>query len=236
MRMMKRIAAATINRNVETKHSVYTSTDGTEITHNNFISLDNSLLATSQGVTDPLNTNINNRIGDEIMLKGIKLKGMVELNERYSDVTIRIMVVKAAKGDVPARNTLFNGVSGNKMLDTINSERYTVLAQKYIKLKAPGMGTQGPAIIDPLYGPSGYTRAQDADQVLSRATKIWKMWIPGSRFKKNRKIVYENGSSQVKFFDYYVLMYAYSNYGANQDVWNVARSNDYIKEMYYKDA
>lgn len=183
-----------------------------------------------------MNTNTSNRLGDEIMLKGVSLKGMVELNERFSDVTIRILVVKCAKGDTPTRATLFNGVSGNKMLDTLNTERYTVIAQKFVRLKAPNTGTQGPAINDAIFGPSGTNRASDGDTVISRSTKIWKMWIPGTKFKKNRKIVYENGLTQTKFFDYHVLMYAYSNYSTNQDVWNVARSNDYIKTMYYKDA
>lgn len=183
-----------------------------------------------------MNTNTSNRLGDEIMLKGVSLKGMVELNERFSDVTIRILVVKCAKGDTPTRATLFTGTSGNKMLDTLQTERYTVIAQKYLKLKAPNTGTQGPAVSDAIFGPPGNVRASDADTVLSRATKIWKMWIPGTKFKKNRKIVYENGLTQTKFFDYHVLMYAYSNYSTNQDVWYVARSNDYIKTMYYKDA
>lgn len=183
-----------------------------------------------------MNTNTSNRLGDEIMLKGVSLKGMVELNERFSDVTIRILVVKCAKGDTPTRATLFTGTSGNKMLDTLNTERYTVIAQKFVRLKAPNTGTQGPAIVDNIFGPSGTNRADGADTVLSRSTKIWKMWIPGTKFKKNRKIVYENGLTQTKFFDYHVLMYAYSNYSTNQDVWNVARSNDYIKTMYYKDA
>ena len=65
---------------------------------------------------------------------------MVELNERYSDVTFRLVFVKCAKGDVPTRDSLFTGSSGNKMLDYINKERYTVLAQKFFKIKAPNMG------------------------------------------------------------------------------------------------
>jgi hypothetical protein len=234
---MRRIAAATVNKNVETKQSISTDTDAVEIFHNNFITLDNAVLQTTQGISDPMNANTSNRIGDEIILRGVKLKGMVELNERYSDVTIRILVVKAAKGDVPTRTTLFTGMSGNKMLDTINKERYTVLAQKYIKLRAPNVGTVGPIDLGPgAVLPSGFYNADSPYQRLSRATKIWKMWLPGSKFKKNRRIVYENGTAQTKFFDYHVLMYAYSNVSTMQDVWYVARSNDYIKQMYYKDA
>lgn len=37
----------------------------------------------------------------------------------------RILVVKCAKGDTPTSSTIWTGTSGNKMIDTINSERYT---------------------------------------------------------------------------------------------------------------
>lgn len=240
-KLAKRIVKRELNRNIETKQSVSTSTDGVEVFHNNFITLDNALLATTQGVQDPMAGNTNNRIGDKITLRGIKLKGMVELNERYSDVTIRILVVRAAKGDVPTRATLFNGVSGNKMLDTINTERYSIIASRYMKLKAPnstastsdGTSTQVSLLAQPAgiyYGPG------ISGTIISRSTKIWKIWIPGKKFKKNGVITYEDGSSQVKFFDYHVLMYAYSNISTAQDVWYVARNNDYIKQMYFKDA
>lgn len=216
---------------------MYSSSDGTEISHNNFITMDSNLLKTQQGVQDPMNMDTNNRIGDEINLRGAKLKFMLELNERYSDVTFRVLVVKCAKGDTPTRATLFAGMSGNKMLDNINKERYTVLAQKYIQIKAPNSGTTGPMSTQIPFGDAGFYRQEAADQRLSRATRIVKMWIPGKKFSKTGVIKYEDGnSSQVKFFDYHVLVYAYSNYSTNQDVWNVGRVNDYIKTLYFKDA
>lgn len=106
----------------ETKQSVSTSRDGSEIQHNNFIFLDDELLATTQGVKDPMNVAVGgqqNRVGDEINCRGISIKMMLELNERYSDVTFRIMVVKFVKGDTPTRATLFTGLTGNKMLDSL---------------------------------------------------------------------------------------------------------------------
>jgi hypothetical protein len=39
-----------------------------------------------------------------------------------------------------------------------------------------------------------------------------KFYTPGERFYKGKKTVYENGSSQPKFFDYQVILYAYSNF------------------------
>lgn len=217
---------------METKQSNFTATDGIEIQHNNFVSLDNTVLKTTPGPFDPTLNDADNRIGDEVMLRGVKLKFMLELNERYSDVTFRILVVKCAKGDAPVRATLFNGISGNKMLDTLNVERYTILANKYVKIKAPNPGTDGAAV----GGGAGYYVQNNDSTKFSRATKIVKMWIPGKKFSKSGIIKYEQGSSQPKFFDYHVVVYAYSNYSTLQDVWNVGRVNDYIKTMYYKDA
>lgn len=221
-----------LNRSIETKQSVFTSSDGTEILHNNFITVVNgNLLQTSQGAQDPNTSNSNNRIGDKIHLKGVALKMMVELNERYSDVTFRLMVVRTARNITPDRTSLFTGLSGNKMLDTLNTERYTIIAQKYFKIKSPNTtATSGTEI-----GTGAGVTNWGLGQGLSRATKIVKLWIPGTKFAKGGNITYENNSTSVKFFDYHVLLYAYSNYSTLQDVWNVGRLNDYVQVMYFTD-
>lgn len=232
-----------LSKNIETKKANYSTTDGNQIMHNNFITITPNILATTQGTADPQGpTNQNCRVGDEINLRGASLKMMVELNERYSDVTFRLMVVKAAKGDTPIRATLFNGLSGNKMLDSVNSERYTVLFQKFFKIRAPNSGVSDTAgntteigVLPPI-GNAGIEYAPYNYQVLSRATKIIKVWIPGRKLVRNGIVKYEDGSSQPKFFDYHVLLYAYSNYTTSQDVWNVARLNDYVQQLYFKDA
>lgn len=218
---------------METKQSVYTISDGAEIYHNNFITLDDVLLKTSNGTADPTISNTANRIGDKIDLRGVSLKMMVELNERYSDVTMRLLVVKCAKGDIPTRSTLFNGISGNKMIDTINTERFSILATKTFKMKAPQNGSEAASGAGGIPQPSGFGTTVST---FSRATKIVKLWIPGRKFVRSGQVVYENASAQVKFFDYHVLLYAYSNYTTLQDSWYVARINDYVKVMYFKDA
>lgn len=229
-----------MSKTVETKHANYTCSDGTEIAHNNFITLDDSVLKTTPGPFDPTLNNADCRIGDEINLRGVKMKLMVELNERYSDVTFKLLVVKCAKGDVPTRDTLFNGLSGNKMLDTMNTERYTIIASRVFKLKGPNQTITNDAgesaYIAPLGNNSGISYTTSTSQHMSRATRIVKLWIPGAKFRKGGRIQYEQGSSQPKFFDYRVVLYAYSNYSTNQDLWNVGRLNDYVKTMYYKDA
>lgn len=211
-----------------------TSTDGDQIAHNNFITLDAALLQTTQGLTDPSSANTFNRIGDEINLQSVNLRMMIELNERYSDVTFRLMVIKSAKGDSPTGASLWKGQSGNKMLDTIDTERYTVIKQKWFKITAANSSTIGANI----GGISSGINSQNAGEVtLSRATKIVKLAIPGKKFGKSGKIIYENGSSQVKFFDYRVMLFAYSNWSTSDGLgYNVGRVNDYVKIMKYKDA
>jgi hypothetical protein len=118
-------------RKIETKVSSKVCAGRNGCTHNNFIELDNAgtFFATAQGAGDPM-TGTGNRIGDEITLKGIMFKMMLELDIKFSDVTCRLMLIKSAKGDAPTRATLFAGVVANKMLDNINRERYTIMAQK----------------------------------------------------------------------------------------------------------
>lgn len=234
---IKRLIAQQLNKNIETKTSVNTITDGTEILHNNFVTLDDNPLFTSQGVTDPENGKSNNRIGDKINLRGFSMKMMVELNERFSDVTFRLMVVRSARGDTPTRASLFNGVSGNKMLDTFNRERFSILYSKTFKMKAPNTSTTGGLFTTPLPPTNlGINQANDANTYMSRATRIVKMWIPGRKFSRSGVIQYENGGPNPKFFDYHVLLYAYSNYSTSQDIYAVARVNDIVTQLYFKDG
>lgn len=232
-----------LNKNIETKHG-FRPADNIEIPHNNFIVISNSPLATIQGDADEDNT-IGQRIGDKITLKGLSVKFMAELNERYSDVTFRFFVVRSAKGDTPTRATLFNGVSGNKMIDTLNRERYTILHSQTFKIKSyanvaamTGTVSMNTQLTEAGVGASGIYSANgnENNNALSRYTKIVKLWIPGYKFSKSSIIQYENDSQQPKFFDYHILLYAYSNYSTNQDIWNVARLNDAVVQIYYKDA
>lgn len=242
LRIVNKAIARNNNRMLETKHSCTTSPDGNEILHNNFLTLTSKLLKTTQGISDPEIYNSGNRIGDKITLSGVKLKMMIELNERYSDVTFRLLVVRAARGDTPTRDTLFNALSGNKMLDTINKERYSILYQKYFKIKAPNQGvssTSGYTTgITYLGAESGieYPDGGGSVPVISRGTKIISAWIPGRKFSRNKVITYNNNTDDPKFFDYHVVLYAYSNYTTAQDLWHIARVNDYISVMYYKDG
>ncbi len=114
------------------------------------------------------------------------------------------------------------------MIDQVNTERYTVLASKTVRLTPPN---RGPANIG--IGPGIPT----ADNPAVAGTRIIDMWIPGSKFGKGGNVTYENGSTyQLKFFDYRFVCVAYDWCHTLQDVNNVGFVNDGYCKIYYKDA
>lgn len=229
----------TLYKIAETKKGINSISDGQEIAHNSYISLADNLVATTQGTQNPDDNTGLNRIGDQIQLRGVQLRFMVELNERYSDVTFRLLIVKCARGDNPTKATLFTGASGNKMLDLINNDRYTVISEKWFKLKARPMGTEVPVGSGDPLDQSGTSQQTSGYGWWShsRATKIVKHWIPGSKFVKSQILQYEDGSPMPKFFEYRAVLYAYSNYSTSElEGYNVARLNDVVKIMYFKDV
>jgi len=232
-----------LQKNLEKKQSLYSSTDYIQIQHNSFVNLDTAVLATTPGIYDPNTGNTANRIGDQITLKRVEFRIMLELNERYSQCTYRIMIVKTAKADVPTISTLWVGLSGNKMLDNYDRERYTVLYEKWgeIKNTAVGGGLNVTTDSTTLAPSTGLYYGSSGNNNFNRATKIVKFSIPYKTFTKSGIIQYENGISQVKMYDYYVLVYAYSNYSTLAPTgvtagYNVLAVNDYVKILHYTDA
>jgi len=65
---------------------------------------------------------------------------LLELNERYVDVSVKVMIVKSAKNDPATDANLWQGASANKLLDTFNTDRFTIMKSKFIKLRAANMG------------------------------------------------------------------------------------------------
>ncbi|AIF71518.1 putative capsid protein [McMurdo Ice Shelf pond-associated circular DNA virus-7] len=222
-----------ITSTIETKSGVEQITDNINLRHNNQVTVSSAVLETQTGTLDNENSR-GMRIGDKITLSNVQFTMMFELNEAYTDVTLRLMVVRAAKNDIPNITDMFHGASGNKMLDTFNNERYSMLYQKYVRLRsnptaAVPSGTQFP----------GSGTYQGPNQIMSRATKIVKFSVPGRKFSRSGIIQYQNNDVQPKFFDYYFIVYAYSNFATVDSgpvVYNVAHINDCIIRMHYKDA
>lgn len=220
-------------RMVETKEATWKTIPNVALPHNNSQQLNDLLgnplnpFRTSQGTGDPMEANQGNRIGDQYNVRGVMIKAFFENALARSKVFYRVMLLRGAKGETFSRANLFKGDSDNKMIDQINTERFTIIAQKTFTIncasQAPtGVGTAGEVTTGAMAG---------------IGTKVIKMWIPGRKFGRGGTIQFENAnSSQVKFFDYRIVVLAYDWFGTPQDINNVGRINELYTKCYFKDA
>jgi len=131
---------------------------------------------------------------------------------------------------------LFKGLSGNKMLDEVNYEKYSIIHQRWIKMKAPPLSIGYTVGLDGTS--SGINYSAENRLFNSRATRTVIISIPGTAFAKDGIIQYEgptNGNLQ-KFYDYNVFVYAYSNYSTSSALgYYVGAVNDAFVRLSYKD-
>jgi len=208
-------------RNVQLPHNdltVFNRTDGA--VWNPF--------ASANGTEDQMASNTMQRIGDQISVRGLKIKFFVETSLQRTNVFFKFYLVKMAKGDTLNRTNFYKGAANNKMIDQINTERFTILASKTVRVTTPNVG---PATISVTTGLGTTT------SIGTGGTRIVTMWVPGKKFGRGGVVQYENQSpSQVKFFDYRLCAVAYDWYGTPQDVNNVGFVNEGYTKLYFKDA
>lgn len=218
---------------IETKEGSRKSYPDISVAHNNiYVVVDRTTglylnpLYLQQGTDDAMGTG-GARVGDKVSVKGLMIRAFLENALSRPKVWWRVMLIKAAKGDLPTRTTLFKNDSDNKMIDQLNTERFTVVAQKIFNIQTSNTAPTGVNAITGV--PTGETGG-------GQGTKVIKLWIPGSKFGRDGNVQYQDGSQQVKFFDYYVVFCCYDWYGTPQDVNNVGKINELYTKLYFKDA
>lgn len=222
-----------ISRAIETKEGCRRITN-VQMAHNNVTVFNDSdgnvfnPFISSQGVQDPMAFGGMVRVGDKIQVKGLLFKFFVEASLSRSKVYFRFMLIRMAKGDTLNRANLFKDACGNKMIDQINTERFTIVAQKTFNVMPPNNAPSS------LIVGTGVPNAQVAGQSGSR---VFSMYVPGRKFGRGGVITYENAStSQLKFYDYRLCCVSYDWYGTPQDTNNVGFINDGFVKVYFKDA
>lgn len=226
-----------LSRMIETKEGTFTSPANVALQHNNIYVVQTSTggdlnpLATGQSSGDPMAANTGARIGDRVSIRGLLIRGFLESHLNRSKVYFRIMLVKCPRGQNPTiANNLFKGASGNRMIDQVNTEKFTIVWQKIFNLQP---ANNGPASVN---ADGSVATGSPAGQ----ATRTFKAWIPGSKLTRGGHLQYENGTAQPKFFDYRIAILVYDWYGSPETVLgvpnNVGRLNELYTKMYFKDA
>jgi len=240
--MIKKITLKT----QETKRSMYVNTSHSTLAQSKLIQLDATPLKTSNGANDPNASGYyQNRIGDEVNPVGLSIKFMAALDPRQSQMKLRFLLVKGPQGDIPTLDNLFCGFSYNKQLDSIDTERWTIVAQKYMTITRPNNGvsstTYGTQSVDQSGWATGMEReiATVSGGVAQWIPKLCKVWVPGYKFGKVLK--YQNGSQTPKMFGYTAFVIAYGCEQATDEGvlipgTSLGRMDDYISTFYFKDA
>lgn len=203
-------------KNVETKQT-HRIQENININHNSGYII-NQLLYSQQGITDTdTGTAIyNNRIGDEVIGRGISIKFWVANKLDRPNVMYRLIVFKYSSQSLPTLSTIFTGANGNRMMDKIDSEYITPVYQKIFNLQM-GFSAVPAALVN-------------GDQEGREAHTYKKIWIP----LKNKRIRYANGGTVPKFIDYGFAIIPYDSYGTLTTD-NIA-SFAFEYTFYFKDA
>lgn len=237
-RAVKSIVQKQLNKVVETKKAVWSGDNYRQLQNNRLLIIDDTVLYTTQGTADPRNTDNQNRIGDKVLCKGVSFKMMLELNERFGDVTVRVMLIKYRRGDAPTMGTLFCEQAVNKQLDQVNTERFTILHQKYTKLRMGNRVIDAAQLVNTNSFGQNYDLTANA-HVITRPTKILKFWVPGTKFGSKGILTYDSGSNDTKFFDYAIVVIPYADYAVPIDAANapfICAVNEYVRIHYFQDA
>lgn len=223
-------------RMIETKEATHKLESGLAvgdrylIYHNNTYILPIEPFRLAQGAADAMGEGLQaNRIGDRISIKGLMIRGQVETAQLRSKVYFRIMLVKAAKGDTIDRTTLFKNNCSNKMLDQVNTERFTVLAQRIMNVTVTG---QNPAT----WNNTNFNGETNDSYRGGIGTRNFTIWVPGNRIIKDGNMQFENNSFQPKFFDYKIVVLAYDHVATAQDTNQILQLNCIYTKCYFKDA
>jgi len=223
---------------IETKHFTWRTSANVNLPHNDVLIVQQqsggnlNIFRSALGNDDPMGVG-GSRIGDSIAVKGVMVRAFFENALERSKVHYRVMLVRCAKGDAPNRDNLFTNDSTNKMIDQVNNERFTIVAQKIFNIQS---SNSGPASGVAANG-APLTAATGSNWYGGQGSRTFKMWIPGSKFGNNGIVKFENASqTQVKFYDYRIVIVAYDWYGTPQDINNVGKINELYTKLYFKDA
>jgi len=237
-------------RQAETKTTVTNYSDGRQWVHMSLNDIDAAPWSTTQGLTNPdgatnNSSNQSNRIGDEILAKGVRYKIFLENNERFAEVHHRFIFIKCARGQTITSATVFMGRSDNKLIDDIARDKITVLYDRTFKLKGPNMITGASTTLGgddyeqnttSAVGTGIYSN-NPAPGVVSHqpGSKIITLYFPYRKDNKYHKLVYTaDGGNVPKFYDYHLLYMPYVLQNTS-DTLNVSKFNDMQKVFYFKD-
>lgn len=141
--LVKLIKSVTLKQ-CETKHTD-SNVAKTELYHNTYINLGDPFSRSY-----PLEgTGDEQRIGDKIVQRGIKLKFLIGQKYDRPNVTFKLWLLKLPRGQsLTSYLTIFDQQTGNVLLDPVNSDNVKVMWSKTIHKNYPNLATPVPGTVE----------------------------------------------------------------------------------------
>jgi len=189
---VKKIANRQMNKVVESKVGDYSIEPAPILCfyHNSPMILDNNMLYLQQGVTDEEIQASRNRIGDSVYSKNIQLKLLITNFQTRPNLLYRISVVKVKDNTVtfPSGSLIYGHPQcGNMILAPIDTELPGLVSVEY----------------DRVFDSRAYQTAQDGNED--------KKFYWTHNVKVNRKIRYDNASSDPSTCTYRLIVTCYDS-------------------------
>lgn len=192
---MKRMIKKTIMAMAEPKHTAFDH-GKYELYHNSGSAAAGRVLPTAIELYWPLRMPLQGsgdqqRIGDQINVKGFAVHCLLGQKQDRMNVTFRIIVLKCTEDQEPPNlNDLIENVTGNILLDSTNKDRGSIVYQKFIKKN-----------VTPQLEAAGQQR---------ELTYTHKFWIP-----VNKRIKFSANNGQTFSGDkLYMYFFSYDAYGS----------------------
>lgn len=226
-------------RMIENKHFTWRTSANVGLSHNYLTILqlqsggNLNPFRSVNGTDDPMGTG-GSRVGDMIKATGLLIRGMFENALQRGRVHYRVMLVKCAKGDTLDDSTFWQGITGNRLIDQVNTERFTIVAQKMFTINC---SNAPPNVVNGNGSANDNLLPDNASTGIG--TKTFKMWVPGRKFGPDGRVHFENNSQgQVKFFDYRIVVLTYDWFGTPMAPApnTVGIVNELYTKLYFKDA
>jgi hypothetical protein len=202
----------------------------------------NDLLQTVQGTGNQTN-QAGNRVGDHIIMKGLGIRMLLEKNVNIEQLRVRIMVIKTRRGYFPAgvniipTNLIYRQASGSStptIMDYTKKRVITVLYSKWITIKSYNalIASGG---VEPGQPSAGVFSPFTQGLATSKNSYYLNTYLTAKQLGlRNGNITYEPGSTNVKDYDYSVVLVPYVSYDYSTST-TCMRVNDCITTMYYID-
>lgn len=237
--MIKRYARST----QETKQALLAplgTTGQTAVSHNTVTIISEDLLALRQNTVgaDIEQANMG-MTGSKVYMKGLAIRMMLQNYTSQPSVIYRVMIIQLPRGEDVSQSTLFEGAHTNKSIDFVDTQRYKVIYNKYLKITNPNQGVyQGEST--GIGGEYIESAGGSDERMIQPGQRVVKIWLPVKKTityldYAQRQNIDGLANTLIPKLHWQLIMYPVAPYGT-PDGTGCGNIAGCVMKKYFKDA